>query len=389
MESVPAAHPSRAGSLRIFLCGDVMTGRGIDQVLPHPGDPELREPHVRSALAYVGLAERANGPLARPKAYSDIWGAARDFWRELAPDLRLMNLETAVTTSGDFAPKGVNYRMNPGNLPALAASEVDACALANNHVLDFGPDGLAETLDVLHAHGVATAGAGRTLEDARRPAILTAGSSRVLFYSLASGDSGVPKTWAAGPARPGVDVVGITQAAADDLTSRVSAARRPGDVVVVSIHWGSNWGYQVPESHRQFAHALIDSGQISIVHGHSSHHPRPIEVYRDRLILYGCGDFLNDYEGIRGYEDFRCELVSMYFADVDVITGALRALYLAPLQIRRFQLQRPDPTDVAWLAGVLSEKSGPFGVALKEGSRGLLEARWTSRPRASPGAAAS
>ncbi|HKR90630.1 MAG TPA: CapA family protein, partial [Phenylobacterium sp.] len=138
--------PSSRGALRIFLCGDVMTGRGIDQVLPHPGDPRLREDYLRSARDYVRLAEAASGPIARPTGFGEIWGAARARWRRMAPDVRIMNLETAVTTSQAFAPKGLNYRMNPANAPCLRAAAPDVLTLANNHVLDFGIDGLNDTL---------------------------------------------------------------------------------------------------------------------------------------------------------------------------------------------------------------------------------------------------
>jgi poly-gamma-glutamate capsule biosynthesis protein CapA/YwtB (metallophosphatase superfamily) len=385
MDGVTDSHPGGRTTLRIFLCGDVMTGRGIDQALPRPGDPELREAAVRSAIEYVRLAERASGAFRTPLDPRDIWGAALELWRRMDPDVRLMNLETAVTTSDDFAPKGINYRMHPDNMAGLLASGVQVCALANNHILDFGPGGLAETLEVLHRNGVQTVGAGRNLAQAQAPAALAVGSARVLFYSVASGDSGVPEVWTAGPDRPGVDRVDLTNAAAREIAARIAGTKQPNDVAIVSIHWGSNWGYQVPEAHRRFAHALIDSGQVSIVHGHSSHHPRPIEVYRDRLILYGCGDFLNDYEGIGGYEAFRGHLVAMYFADIDRQTGALRRLSLAPLGIRRFQLSSPDPGDVAWLIATLSRESRPFGVELELAKTGLVDVHWRpARQRWSP-----
>jgi poly-gamma-glutamate synthesis protein (capsule biosynthesis protein) len=370
--------PREAGTLRLCLCGDVMTGRGIDQALSFPGAPELREQYVRSATAYLGLAERANGPFATPIAPAAIWGAAREAWRELAPDVRLMNLETAVTACSDFAPKGVNYRMNPANIAVLTASGADALALANNHVLDFGPAGLAETLDVLAAAGLAGAGAGANLAQALQPAVIEAGGNRVLFYSVAMRDSGVPSNWAAGRASQGVALVEPTDREAAELASRVSAERRSGDIAVVSIHWGSNWGYDVPEAHRRFAHALIDTANVSIVHGHSSHHPRPIEVYRGRLVLYGCGDVLNDYEGIRGYESFRSDIVATYFADVDISTGILRKLVITPLRLRRFRLERATEEESAWIASILTAHSRDFGVQITPSSAGFLEAEWPS-----------
>ena len=132
------------GLLTLFLCGDVMTGRGVDQVLPHPGDPELRERYARDARAYVRLAERAHGRIPRPAGFAWPWGDALRVLEDVAPDVRVINLETSITRSRDFAPgKAVHYRMSPGNVPCLAAVRPDACALANNHVLDFGRRGLA------------------------------------------------------------------------------------------------------------------------------------------------------------------------------------------------------------------------------------------------------
>ncbi len=147
----------------VFLCGDVMTGRGVDQILPHPGDPELRESYVREATGYVALAEAASGPIPRPVSPAWPWGDALAVLGDLAPDVRLINLETSVTRSGEFAPgKQVHYRMNPANIDCLTVARPDVCALANNHVLDFGRGGLAETLDTLAGAGLAAAGPAGT-----------------------------------------------------------------------------------------------------------------------------------------------------------------------------------------------------------------------------------
>ena len=102
---------------------------------------------------------------------------------------------------------------------------------------------------------------------------------------------------------------------------------------------------------------LIDQADVSIVHGHSSHHPKAIEVYRNRLILYGCGDFLNDYEGIRGYEEFRDDLGLMYFADISSSSGNWTALDIVPLQIRQFRLIRPSIQDIDWMRQMLDRES--------------------------------
>jgi poly-gamma-glutamate synthesis protein (capsule biosynthesis protein) len=132
-------------------------------------------------------------------------------------------------------------------------------------------------------------------------------------------------------------------------------------VVVASIHWGPNWGYSIPDEHRRFAHALIDRAGISVLHGHSSHHPIAIERYHDRLILYGCGDFFNDYEGIAGYEEFRGDLSLMYFVTLDATTGSLIDLEMTPLQIQRFRLNRTTYKDAKWLQHRLDREARRFG----------------------------
>ncbi|CAM5373385.1 hypothetical protein SLAVM298S_01341 [Streptomyces lavendulae subsp. lavendulae] len=177
--------------------------------------------------------------------------------------------------------------MNPANLPCLAAARPDVCVLANNHVLDFGRAGLAETLDSLRAAGLRTAGAGGDAAEAWRPARVTQrpppsrrGSAsrhgpRLLVFSVGLPSRGIPLDWAATADRSGIALASASSpATAAGLVARVRGARRAGDLVAVSIHWGSNWGYRVPPEHVRFAHALVDGG-ADLVHGHSSHHPRP------------------------------------------------------------------------------------------------------------------
>ncbi len=359
--------------MKIFLCGDVMTGRGIDQALPHPCSPTLHEDYVKSAVDYLRLAEQANGSVPRPVDFAYVWGAALDELRRAQPDARVVNLETSITRSDAFEPKGINYRMSPENAFCLTAAAVDCCVLANNHVLDWGPAGLLATLDTLHRLHIKTAGAGRDLAEAKAPAIVEIPEEgRLLVLSFASVTSGAPRHWAAGPGTAGVNLLpSLSEATVNSIVEQLSEIRRPRDVVVVSIHWGPNWGYQTPKDQRRFAHALIEDAGVSVVHGHSSHHAKAIEVYKNRLVLYGCGDFLNDYEGIAGYEEFRGDLALMYFADVDPVDGRLCTLDIAPLRIRRLQLCQVSREDVAWLRRTLDRESAPFGtrVALAPGGR--------------------
>lgn len=360
MKSAAVTPPGADNGITLFLCGDVMTGRGIDQVLPHPGDPQIQERYMRSALGYVEIAEEVNGPIPRPVDFSYIWGDALGKMDGMAPDLRIVNLETSVTTSDAFWPrKGIHYRMHPANTPVINAAGIDCCVLANNHVLDWGYPGLEETLDTLRRAGLKTPGAGSSLEQARAPAVFDLGEKgRVIVFSLASETSGVPPAWAAAQGKAGVNFINdFSTASVNGIADQVRAVKQPGDVVVLSIHWGGNWGYRVPHHQREFARQLIDTAAIDIIHGHSSHHPRGIEVYRTRPIIYGCGDFVNDYEGIRGHEEYRGELSLMYFVNVDTRTGDLTCLEMIPMRIRRFQLKRASGEEARWLAATMDRES--------------------------------
>ncbi len=346
--------------MNLCLAGDVMTGRGIDQAFAQAANPGLYEPYVRSALDYVELAETASGAIPRPVSHAYIWGAALE---ELArADARIVNLETAITGDGEpWRGKGIHYRMHPANAPCLVAAHIDCCVLANNHVLDWGRQGLVETLGTLNRERIGHCGAGRTAAEALAPAILSHGGSRLLVFAYALEDAGVPRQWRAADGEPGVNwLENASPAAADAIAEEVSRQHHAGDVVVVSVHWGGNWGYAVADEHRSFAHRLIDAGAADIVHGHSSHHPRAIEIHRRRPIFYGCGDLLNDYEGIAGYEAFRPQLALLYFATLDDATGVLEHLALVPLRVRRFRLERAAADDARWLAECLDRESRPY-----------------------------
>lgn len=359
----------------LFLGGDVMTGRGVDQVLPHPGDPRLRERFVDDARGYVELAEAGSGPVPRPVGFAWPWGDALPALAEAAPDVRVVNLETSVTRHDDPAAKAVLYRMTPDNVPCLTAAGLDVCTLANNHVLDFGPGGLAETLAVLAGAGIRTAGAGEDSHEAARPAVVPVRGGRVVVASHATPSSGVPASWAATENRPGVAFLpDLSAGSARSVLAQVAGVRGAGDVVVASVHWGSNWGYDVTREQVAFAHRLIDGG-VDVVHGHSSHHPRPIEVYRGKLVLYGCGDLVDDYEGIPGYEEYRANLRLLYLASVDQDTGALRRLRMVPMTSRRLRLERAEPDDTRWLRGMLDRVSRRFGTRVDLTPDGVLEVR--------------
>ena len=353
----------------ILLTGDVMLGRGIDQILSHCNPPQLYEPFVRSALTYVALAEARSGPIPRCVPCDYVWGDALEALR--LADLAIINLETAMTCAGEPAPKGINYRCHPANLPSLTAAGIHCCVLANNHVLDWGEEGLLDTLDTLRAEEIAYAGAGRTIAEAQAPVVLPIpDGGRVLVYALGAESSGIPPSWSAGPDRPGVAFLDDYDSALEMLAARTAADKSEKDVAMVSIHWGPNWGYDIPRQDQDFAHRLIDEAGVDIVHGHSSHHPKAIEIWSGRPILYGCGDFLNDYEGISGHESYRPDLALAYRIRLEP-DGRCSEVELLPFRIAKFRLNRPSYEEADWICATMDRECRRFGGQVKRDDHGL------------------
>jgi len=368
-----------ASEIKIFMCGDVMTGRGIDQVLSHPADPVIYESYLKSARGYVRLAEEVNGPIGQPVDFAYIWGDALEELDRTSPHVRLINLETSITGSNDYwKGKGINYRMNPQNIGALTAAGIGACSLANNHVLDWGYAGLSETLQSLRKVNIKVAGAGQNIIEAEAPAAIpVTGKSRVLVFAFGLTDSGIPLKWAAGENRAGVNLLpDLSAQSVHQVRRKILQLKRPGDIVLASIHWGGNWGYPVLPEQIRFAHQLVDECGVDIIHGHSSHHVKAIEVYRDRLILYGCGDFLNDYEGIGGYEEFRADLSLMYFVTVNSSDGKLVSLQMTPTRIKRFRVNRASSAELMWLMNTLNREGAAFGTRAKSAGDNRLALHW-------------
>lgn len=403
-----------------------MLGRGVDQVLPHSCDPRLHERWVRSARRYVELAEDTNGPIPAPVEFSYPWGDALAVLEEEEPDARIVNLETAVTTSDDrWRGKGIHYRTHPDNVGVLEAAGVDCCVLANNHAMDWGREGLHETLETLRGAGIGVAGAGVDRAEAAAAAAVeitprpeardegreaaadeedargrTVAGRRVLVHAIGSTTAGIPRDWRATDRDSGVNLLeDLSEGTARKLAAGMREWRQEGDLVVASVHWGGNWGYRIPPPQRRFAHLLIEEGGADVVHGHSSHHPKGIEVHRGRPILYGCGDFLNDYEGISGHESYRGDLALMYLVTLEWLgpgsgpgdgrirgeaerqPGAssgprLHSLEMVPMRIRRFRLEHASPGEARWLADTLDRECRELGGGVELGGSGRLVLRW-------------
>lgn len=365
--------------ITIFMCGDVMIGRGIDQILPHPGDPLLHEPYMKDARGYVEIAEKANGKIQQPVSFSYIWGDALKELERLAPDVRIINLETSITKSNDYwKGKEIHYRMHPDNIPTIKAAKIDYCSLSNNHTLDWGYPGLTETLETLKKADIKIAGAGKNLREAEMPAVIAVeGKGRVIVFSYGAETSGIPFNWAALENKAGVNLLkDLSDKTIRKIKEKVWKVKKQGDIVIASIHWGGNWGFHIPQEQIEFAHKLIDDAGVDVIHGHSSHHVKGIEVYKDKPIIYGCGDFINDYEGIGGYEDFRDDLTLMYFVSMDTSNGKLVHFQMIPMQIKRFKANRASMADSLWLRDTLNREGEDFVTRVELNKDNVLILQW-------------
>ncbi|MDW7981972.1 MAG: CapA family protein [Thermomicrobium sp.] len=292
---------------RIAFVGDVMLGRLVNRVL-------------RDVLPQF------------------VWGDVLPVL--LGADARIANLECVLSDRGEPWPgKRFVFRSDRKNVAVLAAAHITAVSLANNHVLDFGDEALREMLESLDATGIARAGAGRDEEEARRPARFVVAGCRCAFVAVTDNEP----TWQAGPDYPGTFVApcDLDDERFASLCDLVRGETASNDVVIVSYHWGPNWGERPLPEHVRVGRALIEAG-ARIVYGHSPHVTRGVEFYRDGAILYSCGDFVDDYavdEVERNDESF------VFIAVID--RAAVTEVRLVPTIIVDFQARRSDPVRAA------------------------------------------
>lgn len=210
-------------------------------------------------------------------------------------DLRICNLECVISDIGQpwsSTPKIFHFRTDEKNIKSLQAAEINIVSLANNHVLDYEEEALLRMLDLLDEHKILYAGAGKNLQEASKPAICQVKGQKVGFIAFTDNES----TWAARENQPGIFYIPIKEAdkRAQELFKQIEQLRCRVDFLIISAHWGPNWGYEPPQGHIPFAHALVEAG-ADLIFGHSGHTFRGIEIYEKRPIIYCAGDFIDDY----------------------------------------------------------------------------------------------
>ncbi len=312
------------GAIRLVFVGDVMLGRLVNEA--------LRE----TRLDYP-------------------WGDTLPIFRQ--SDWRACNLECAISDRGapwNRTEKAFFFRSDPKNVGVLHTAGIDAVSVANNHILDFGYEAMADTLAILDAATIRHAGAGPDLEAAIRPALSKVKGVSLAFIAFTDNQP----EWEAGRGVAGVFYVPVDT---DDDRARllfdaISDARGKADLVIVSAHWGPNWGYEPPPEHVRFAHLLVERG-ADVVFGHSGHVFRGVELYRGRPIIYCAGNFIDDY----AVDETERNDESMAFV-VSFEGRRLAALDLFPTVIENYQARRAGGLRAEEIAAKMVSLCGKLGT---------------------------
>lgn len=281
--------------LVLALAGDVMLGRLVNEHLDHvtPQYP---------------------------------WGNLLHFLH--SSDLNLINLENVFTDCEEMVPKVFNFKAKPKHVQTLKEASIQAVNLANNHSLDYTEKGLLDTLRVLDQNGIVHIGAGPDLQSAKKPAKFDIKNFKIGILGATDNEP----SWLAGRDHPGTFYLRVGDA--KSIEQEIMALRNEVDLLILSIHWGPNMREVPTRSFVDFAHRLVDLG-VDILHGHSAHIFQGVEVYKNSLILYDCGDFVDDY----AVDDYLRNDFTFLFV-VEIINRQHWKLYLIPAFISNFQVNR-------------------------------------------------
>jgi len=317
-------------TISIGLVGDVMIGRGVNTAITNKG-------------------------------YIYPWGNVLPLLKNT--DINIINLETALTRSIKKVFKAFNFKATPDKIKTLTEAGITVTNLANNHILDFSEEGLAETIQTLNAAGIKYAGAGMNDKEAAKPAILAKKNITIGVLGFTDNEPG----WKAGTSTSGVNYFDISRK--DDRNKalqNVVQLRKETDIVIVSIHWGPNMK-ETPDKHFiDFAHEMIEQG-ADIIHGHSAHNFQGIEVYSHKLILYDTGDFVDDY-----VVDPVLKNDHSFFFRVEAGKQSIAKSELIPVLISNCQVNLAIEEDCKWCLQRMQYLSAKFGTKVNDSGEVIL-----------------
>ncbi len=287
------------------------------------------------------------------KDYAYPWGNLLPLLHE--NDLNVINLETTLTHSDNIVPKVFNFKATPDKVETLIAGNIGLVNLANNHMLDFGPSGLDETIKTLQSANIAHAGAGNNIAQATLPAIVERNGIKIGVLGYTDNEP----TWQATETKPGINYLKVGDIA--KVKRDIDQLKDKVDIVVVSYHWGPNMREKPNQKHIDFAHAMIDAG-VDILHGHSAHIFQGIELYKTKVIMYDTGDLVDDYKVT---PETRNDLSFLFLVTITKNDKAnITNVQLVPTHIDRMQVNLATDNDYDWSIKRMQMLSAPFGHSI-------------------------
>lgn len=247
----------------------------------------LQEPtYVSLGLTGDVMLGRLVNQSITTNGYAHPWGNILPLLKK--NDFNIINLETTITKSEKRVFKVFNFKLDPNNIQTLFEANISLVNLANNHILDFNEEGLIETLQVLDNKKIKHVGAGQDITQARRLEILEKNGIKIGVIGYTDNEP----DWAATSEKAGINYVRVGQL--EKIEHDIKSIRTQVDVLIISIHWGPNKVEHPETALVDFAHKIIDCG-ADLIHGHSAHIFQGIEIYNGKAIIYGAGDFIDDY----------------------------------------------------------------------------------------------
>lgn len=302
----------------------------------------------------VMLGRLVNEYLKTHSPYS-VWGNTLPIFKNA--DIKICNLECVISDFGtpwSKTEKVFHFRSDEKNIEVLKISGIDPVSIANNHALDYGYQALLKMMKVLGENKINYAGAGINDLEAKEPAICRISGKNIGLIAFTDNEP----AWKATSTIPGIFYVPIdfNRRKSKQLFELIEKTKDDVDLLIISAHWGPNWGYSPPAAHITFAHSLIDAG-ADIIFGHSGHVFRGIEIYKEKAILYCTGNFIDDY----AVDEIERNDQSFIFI---IITenNKINKLLLYPTVVRNYQAKLAENGEMEKIAFKMQELCKAFNT---------------------------
>lgn len=283
--------------------------------------------------------------------YTHPWGDVLPLLKK--NDFNIINLETTITKSEKRVFKVFNFKLDPDNAQTLVEANISLVNLANNHSFDFNEEGFLETTQLLDSKKIKHVGAGQDINQARKLEILEKNGIKIGVIGYTDNEP----DWAATLEKAGINYIRIGQI--EKIEHDIKSIRNQVDVLIVSIHWGPNKIERPEKTFIEFAHKIIDCG-ADLIHGHSAHIFQGIEIYNGKAIIYGAGDFIDDY---MIYSDQHNDHSFLFQAKIT--KDGVQQLKLIPVYISEMQVNLAKNELAQKILNHMKKLSAEFGTKLE------------------------